>query len=243
MFKVVLREAALFVVCAVFVGAVLLFLLDKAIMPYVVRTGELVEVPDIVDLTSAQARRTLARCGLQFKLQEPRWDESVPEGRVVYQNPAAFSMVKPGRTVYAVPSMGTRLYEVPDLHKRSLRQATLWIEQGGLGVGEVSEEASLELKEGLVIRQAPLPGQKVPADTPVSVVVSSGPPREVVEMPNVVGRPLDEARSGLASLELQATVRYEFSTAYMPNTVIRQVPEAGEEVKQGTAVQLVVSKL
>jgi serine/threonine-protein kinase len=243
MLKVLLREVALFVVCAVFVGTVLLFLLDKVIMPYVVRKGRLVEVPDIVDLASAQARRTLARYGLQLELQKPRWDESVFEGRVVYQNPTAFSMVKPGRTVYAVPSLGTRLYEVPDLRKRSLRQARLWIEQGGLGVGEVSEEASLELKEGLVIRQAPSAGQKMPADTPVSLVVSSGPPREVVGVPNVVGRPLDDARSGLASLELQATIRYEFSTAYLPNTVIRQVPEAGEKVKQGTAVQLVVSKL
>ncbi len=244
MLKTLSREVVLFFACAVLTGTVLLILLDTVIMPYVVRKGRQVEIPDIVELTQTQARRKLARYGLRLELQEARWDASVPEGRIVFQSPTAFSLVKAGRTVYAVPSLGTRLYEVPDLRGRSLRQARLWIEQSSLMVGEVSEEASGKVKEGLVMRQAPPPGRKVDEDTPVSLVMSNGPPREVVAMPNVVGRSLDDARSDLAGAELKVkSIRYEFSTKYLPNTVIRQVPQAGEEVKRGTGIRLVVSKL
>jgi beta-lactam-binding protein with PASTA domain len=38
-------------------------------------------------------------------------------------------------------------------------------------------------------------------------------------------------------------VRYEFTTTYEPGVVIRQVPESGEEVRQGSRVSLVISKL
>ncbi len=244
MFKSLLREVVLFGACAVLTGTILLILMDAVIMPYVVRKGRQVEVPDIVDLTPAQARRKLARHGLRLKLQEPRFDASVPEGRLVFQGPAAFSLVKSGRTVYAVPSLGIRLYEVPDLRGRSLRQARLWVEQSGLAVGEISEEASGKVKEGLVVRQVPAAGRGVAADTPVSLVISNGPPGEVVVVPNVVGRRLEDARSDLAEVGLEVKdIRYEFSTKYLPNTVIRQVPKAAEEAKRGTGIRLVMSKL
>ena len=129
MLKSLLQEVVLFSACAILTGTALLILLDTVIMPYVVRKGRQVEVPDIVELTQTRARRKLARYGLRLELQVARWDASVPEGRIVFQSPTAFSLVKAGRTVYAVPSLDTQLYEVPDLLGRSLRQARLRIEQ------------------------------------------------------------------------------------------------------------------
>ena len=243
-FRSLLREVVLFVACAIFTGTVGLLLLDTVIMPYLVRKGQQVAVPDIVGTTPSQARRKLARYGLLLKLQEPRWDVSVPEGHLMVQNPSASSMVKQNRTIYAVPSLGSRLYEVPDVRGKALRQARLWIQQSGLEEGEVTEAASESVKEGLVISQQPLPGQEVEAGTPLSLVISNGPPREFVLVPDLVGLKLGAARSKLSSFELRVKeIRYEFSTAYVPNTVIQHVPGAGEEVKRGTGVRLVISKL
>ena len=244
MIKSFFREIMLFLACAVFTGTVGLILLDTVIMPYVVRKGQQVEVPDIVDLTQPQARSKLARRGLWLRLEEPRWDDSIQEGRIVFQSPKAFSRVKPGRTVTALPSGGPRVYKVPKLHGLSLRRAGLWIEQSSLVVGEVREEPSNRVKEGLVMGQDPAAGVEVPLGTPVSFVISSGPQRETVILPDLVGKSLKAARADLTAMGLEVRdIRYEFSTAYVPNTVIKQVPESGEEVKQGTGIRLVVNKL
>ena len=242
--KRILREAALFAGCAVLTGTVALILLDRFIMPRLVRAGQRVEVPDIVDLTPEDASRALSQRGLRLKLQQPRWDASIAEGRLVQQNPPAYSHVKINRTVHAVPSRGTRLYEVPDLREKSLRQAQLWIAQSGLAMGDTLEDASPIVKEGLIISQDPLPGQRVLVGTPLSVTISNGPPGEMVPVPNLVGKTLETARAELEEAGLQVRdIRYEFSTQHLLNVVIRHVPESGEEVKQGTRVRLVVSKL
>ncbi len=240
----ILREAALFAGCAVLTGAVGLILLDRFIMPRLVRAGQQVEVPDIVDLTPDEAGLALSQRGLRLKLQQPRWDASIAEGRLVQQNPPAYSLVKKNRTVYAVPSRGNRLYEVPDLREKSLRQAQLWIAQSGLAMGDTLEDASPTVKEGLIISQDPAPGLRVQVGTPISVTLSNGLPGEMFPMPDLVGKPLDTARAELDSAGLQVRdIRYEFSTQHLLNVVIRHVPDSGEEVKQGTRVRLVVSKL
>ena len=244
MIKRILREAGLFAGCAVLTGIVGLVLLDRFIMPRLVRAGQRVEVPDIVSLTPEDAGRALSQRGLRFKLQPARWDTSIAEGRLVQQNPPAYSHVKINRTVYAVPSRGVRLYAVPDLREKSLRQAQLWIAQAGLAMGDTLEDASEIVREGLIISQDPPPGQQVQSKTPISVTLSNGPPGEMVPMPNLVGKPLEAARAQLEEAGLQVRdIRFEFSTQHLLNVVIRHVPESGEEVKQGTRVRLVVSKL
>ena len=179
-----------------------------------------------------------------MKEREPRWDASVPEGQIVWQNPSALSHVKPNRTVYVAPSLGQRLYAVPDVHNRPLRQARLWIARADLEVGEVTEMSSSAIKEGNIIDQTPKADEQVAQGTTVALIVSTGPPRAFVAMPSVVELKLDEARRLLSSLGLRADhIRYEFSTAYEPDVVIRQEPESGMPIKRGTSVQLIVSKL
>jgi serine/threonine-protein kinase len=243
MFRPALREIVMFLACAVFTGTLGLILLDTVIMPHLVRRHIQVEVPDIVDLSPRQARSRLARYGLRLRTGEARHDPSIPEGRFVFQAPTAFSRVKPGRTVYAVPSLGSRLYEVPKLRGLTLRQAQSAVQQSGLILGEMTEEPHNRVKEGLVSSQSLRVGEEVVRDTPIDLVISTGPVRELVPMPNLVGQTLIRAKKDLASLELRTNVRYEFSTSFLPNTVVRHVPAAGDSVKRGARVELIVCKL
>lgn len=242
--KKILREVVLFGACATFTGIVGLVILDQVVMPKFVRQGIQVSVPDLVGLTPQQARARLSGKGLNMKQHEPRWDAAVPEGHIVSQNPPADAKVKPNRTVYIVPSLGGRLFAVPDVTGRALRQARLWIEQADLKVGTIDYTPSMRVKEGFIIRQSVDAGKEVDSGTIVDLQVSTGPPREVVDVPNVVEMRLSEARRILTSMGLQTdNIRYEFSTAYEPNVVIRQEPEAGASIKSGSNVVLIVSKL
>jgi len=244
MIRSVLREVILFIACALFMGTVGLVLLDSVIMPDLVRKGEQVQVPNVVNMSPRQAEGTLARYGLILKIQEPRWDLKIPKGHLLSQNPEAFSHVKAGRTVYAVPSRGSRLYKVPDFRRKSKRQAQLLTQQGGLVLEVLNEEPSETVEEGKVLWQEPPPGRQVGAGSTVSVVFSRGPDRALVAVPDLVGKKLDEARSALKTALLDVRdVRYRFSTAYVQDTVIEHIPAAGDSVRGGAKVRLVVSKL
>jgi eukaryotic-like serine/threonine-protein kinase len=242
--KKILGELILFGVCAVFVGIVGLVVLDQVVMPQFVRQGIEVTVPDLEGLTPAEARARLSGKGLNMKQAEARWDASVPEGHIASQNPPPNSRVKPNRTVYIVPSLGGRLYAVPDVKGRPMRQASLRLGQMDIQIGTVDYAQSTKVKEGLVIQQSIPAGQEVVSGTRIDLVVSTGPPREIVDLPNLVEMKLAEARRILNALGLRSdNMRYEFSTAYEPNVVIRQEPDPGTAIKAGSNVVLYVSKL
>ena len=240
----ILREIALFGVCAIFTAIIGLIVVDQIAMPIYVRQGVEVAVPDLIGLTPSQAQARLQDKSLRMKEREPRWDAFVPAGQIVWQNPSARSHVKPNRTVYVAPSLGQRLHAVPDLRDRPLRQAQLWIAQADLTIGKVTEMSSSEIKEGNIIDHTPKANEQVVPGTQVELIVSTGPPRALVNMPRVTELKLDEARRLLLSLGLQPNnIRYEFSTAYEPDVVIRQEPKSGTPIKRGSPVQLIVSKL
>ena len=238
------REVLLFIACAIFTGTVGLLVADTVILPRYIRKGEQIEVPRLIDLSPDQARRALARKGLRMRLENPRWDTRIVEGNVVFQNPAPGSKVKSGRTVYVVPSKGTRSFSVPDVVGKKLRQAHLFVQQANLTVAEVIEEPSAEVEEGAVARQEPAPGSQVGAGADVILYVSDGPPGEIIPMIDLVGTPLKDARDKVEAAGLRVgNVRYEFTTSYSPNLVMRQLPEAGAEIRQGSRVALTISKL
>jgi serine/threonine-protein kinase len=235
----------LFLACAIFTGTVGLLVADTVLLPRFVRKGEQIEVPSVVDLSPDQARRALAKRGLRMRLQKSRWDTRVIEGNIVVQNPVAGAKVKSGRTVYVVPSKGARSFAVPNVVGKRLRQAHLFIQQAGLTVAEVIEEPSAEVEEGVVSRQYPVAGSEVGARADITLYVSDGPPGELLIMANLVGKPYPApARTLITEAGLRVgKVSYEFTTSYERNVVIRQVPEAGEELRQGSRVSLVISKL
>jgi eukaryotic-like serine/threonine-protein kinase len=74
----------------------------------------------------------------------------------------------------------------------------------------------------------------------VTLIVSRG--REKVAVPDVVGRPRDEAERTLQDAGLQASAREEESEDADPGTVLRQDPAAGAELAKGKTVSLVVAK-
>ena len=157
------RQVLLFLACAIFTCTVGLLVADTVLLPRFIRKGEQIEVPSVIDLSPDQARRALARRGLRMRPQKSRWDTRIVEGNIVVQNPVAGAKVKSGRTVYVVPSKGTRSFAVPNVVGKRLRQAHLFIQQAGLTVAEVIEEPSAEVEEGAVSRQYPVAGSEVGA--------------------------------------------------------------------------------
>lgn len=199
---------------------------------------ERVEIPDLANFSEAAARRQLEDLGLRVD-RRTRASADVAEGEVIRTDPPAGTMVETGSTVTLVVSTGPDVVTVPDVQNAPLDEARATLRSAGLEV-TVTEEASEDVAEGLVIRQSPAARTSAARGSTVALVVSTGP--APVTVPNVQLRSLTEAIAALEAEGLKGRVVEERESHREPNVVIGQNPRPGVEVDAGTTVDLVVSK-
>jgi eukaryotic-like serine/threonine-protein kinase len=129
--------------------------------------------------------------------------------------------------------------EVPGVVGQTVPAATKLIEDAGLTVGTVTTQASPAEQEGLVTASTPAPGALADPETPVNLVVGSGP--GAVAIPGVVGLDVEQAESNLASAGFNRVTIDRVDSAQPEGEVISVDPEAGSEVPLDTAITLEVS--
>jgi eukaryotic-like serine/threonine-protein kinase len=93
---------------------------------------------------------------------------------------------------------------------------------------------------GKVIDQNPDGGTRIEKGSTVRILVSVGP--EQVEVPEVVGKPLDEATQILANAGFRWTTKRVFSPDVPEGEVTKQNPKPGEQAEKGASIALTVSK-
>jgi eukaryotic-like serine/threonine-protein kinase len=129
---------------------------------------------------------------------------------------------------------------VPDLIDLTVEQAEDVLEARGLEVGDVTEEPSNEVDEGLIMRQRPGEGQMVAEGTAIDLWVSAG--QEMTSVPDLSGMREEQALAELRDADLQVGDRSrQPSDEYEAGEVISTDPSAGTEVPVGTRIDYVVS--
>ncbi|HEY8620309.1 MAG TPA: Stk1 family PASTA domain-containing Ser/Thr kinase [Dermatophilaceae bacterium] len=94
--------------------------------------------------------------------------------------------------------------------------------------------------KGKVYDQSPQPGEQFPANTKVTITVSSGPGEATV--PDVTGYNVDSAKTTIAAIGLTVSkVQTVDDPSVDKGLVIETVPKAGETVPAGSAVVLKVA--
>lgn len=93
---------------------------------------------------------------------------------------------------------------------------------------------------GHVVRTTPEGGERVKKDGSVVLAVSKGP--QLFDVPQVVGQPQDDARTALTAAELSPTFSTAYSDTVVTGRVISTDPKAGERLRRGSAVLVVVSQ-
>jgi serine/threonine-protein kinase len=186
----------------------------------------------------------LEREGLELVVDGEREDPDIPQGSIVSQMPPAYSTVKKARRIYVVVSKGAQMCRVPNVTDSSRRQAEVRLRQSGLRLGTVEAVESHLVPGGVVIAQDPLAGAEVTRGSAVDITMSLGSPGPERTVPDLVGEFMDDARAILQKRGLKVgRVKYEPSMVHLPDTVLKQVPEAGAVVEKGRRVDLVVATL
>lgn len=199
-----------------------------------------VTVPRFVGRSLSLAQQLASAEGLSLVVTDRVYSSTAPADSVVSQDQPSGKTVKRGRSVGVVVSLGPEVVTVPDVQRRSLIEARLMIEQARLSIGELRETFDEQVKGGFVITQDPQPGARVQRGRALKLVISKGP--AVVEMPPLVGRPLQEARRVLEELGITVRDVRTMPTADLdPGIVVEQSPEAGARIRAQDRVTVTVT--
>lgn len=129
---------------------------------------------------------------------------------------------------------------VPDVTGQTVETATANIEASGLVVGTITEEASSEVEEGTVLRTDPAANTSKQEGSKVNIIIAM---KEVVQVPNVVGKELATAKSELEAAGFTVgTVTEENSDQQAAGLVISTDPAANSSKAKGSTINIVVSK-
>ncbi|HEM3442959.1 TPA: Stk1 family PASTA domain-containing Ser/Thr kinase [Streptococcus suis] len=132
-----------------------------------------------------------------------------------------------------------RTVTVPDVSGQTVEKATEMIEVAGLEVGNITEEATVTVDEGLVIRTSPAAKTTRRQGSKIDIVVATA---AMVSIPEVTDKDSDTARQELEALGFQVTIKEEYSEKVAQGLVIKTDPGANSSAEKGVKITLYVSK-
>jgi serine/threonine-protein kinase len=197
-------------------------------------------VPSVVHQTEAEARRALAP--LDFHLRASNaYNEQVPRGTIIQQEPAPGRSLREGSAVSVLVSLGPPPVPVPDLTGLTVDQASQRLAGAQLALGGSTPRPDASVRAGVIVSWSGEGGQ-LPKGSRVDVVVSSGPP--IVVVPDVAqnAKSFADASAMLQGHGLRAVEDDEFSDSVPKGQIVATNPPAGAQAPNGSVVTVTVSK-
>lgn len=169
--------------------------------------GQMIEVPNLIGKNVKNVGPELDALDLTYEVLDSIYEPSKPEGTIISQdpNPTALSnvYVKEGRIIRFRVSKKSRLVEMPSLIDKSQRFAESILKNRGLKyrienkpTNEANGAVMNQLYKGDFIKD----GTKIPIGSTITLVVGRKTEGEPVDIPNLVGLTISEARERLQML-------------------------------------------
>jgi len=148
---------------------------------------EMVEVPDVRRHSLEEARFTIEQARLTVGELREAYDQAVPSGFILLQDPAPGASVEQRTAVNLTVSKGQQTLVLPDLVGRSLNDARLALQDLGVTLRAVDQAPRDDVPPGQVVAMAPPAGTRIRHGDAVSVTIAiregasgSPPPQPIV---------------------------------------------------------------
>ncbi|MFD0042324.1 Stk1 family PASTA domain-containing Ser/Thr kinase [Streptomyces anulatus] len=197
------------------------------------RGPEIVRVPDVVGRSLADARRALKKVGLVPGMVTREFSEDVARGEVIRTDPRAGADRNPDTAVALVVSKGAPI-DVPDVTGLSAEEATAELAAEGLKAEVLPGRVHSAEAEGDVAEQSPGGGAEAAEGDTIELTVSKGP--RMLDVPDVTGRDVDEARSTLEEAGFDVKVDRPFLS--FSDTIASQSVDGGEQAPEGSTITI-----
>ncbi|KNH20887.1 protein kinase [Arthrobacter sp. ZBG10] len=165
---------------------------------FVSKGPQLFPLPDFAGGTLDEAKTGLNTAEMALGAVTEAFDEKVPAGVVLSQDPAGGTAVRHGTPVALTVSKGPQPLPVPSVVGQKEDAAKKAIEAAGLKAEVAAEEAfDAKVPEGSVASQSPANGTLTRGGT-VTLTISKGP--RMVDVPSFIGKQASDARAALEKL-------------------------------------------
>ncbi|WP_347813901.1 Stk1 family PASTA domain-containing Ser/Thr kinase [Allobranchiibius sp. GilTou38] len=195
---------------------------------------KLTSVPNVVNLTQAQAIATLKSSGFAPSVHKVTNDATI--GQVVSQDPSSGD-ARAGSTVVIDVSSGPDALPIPDLSGQTVDQAKQALKDAGFTNVSVSSEQvnDTQYDQGVVVSTTPASGNSANPSSPLILNVSSG---QVTVPSDLKGKSTTAAQTELRAAHLSADV--QTVTTSDPNLVdkIVRVDDAGQKVAVNSIITI-----
>ena len=219
-----------------------MLLIDRAIMPLYVRSGNDLWLPSVIRLPYEEAVRILESEGLRAEKVGVTHTQEYPPNQVFEMYPAPYSRVKKGRIIQLTVTEEEVMVSVPDLIGMTLRSAEIELARTGLLVDTTMHFYNDEYDAGAVTWQAPRGGNLLRRGAGISLMVSLGEPPPTFYVPSVIGMGFQAGRREILDVGLEiGQVKYIYAPNLLPNTILDQSIPGGTVLKVRRAITLTVS--
>ncbi|WP_327298126.1 Stk1 family PASTA domain-containing Ser/Thr kinase [Streptomyces sp. NBC_01197] len=205
-----------------------------------INSGQFTRVPSLLGQPEKTAKSRLSAAGLDVKRTEHKFSDTYDRGQVMSSSPASGARIRDNDAVSLVVSRGPEIVRVPRVEGEPLARARKDLAKAALASGMVTKEFSDDIDRGKVIRTDPASGTRRHAGSAIALVVSEGAP---VDVPDVTGESLEDARADLQDENLKVVVAPEqVNSPEDAGQVAKQSPADGARAAEGDTVTLTVSK-
>ncbi len=210
---------------------------------WIVKSEDVVIVPDLVGKDVVYALEILTDLGLNTKVSEYEYRADVPKNHVAYQEPRAGAEVKKDRDIRIVVSKGPRTVPVPELVGFDIREATIIMEDNGLIPGHLTEVYGGGEVTGAILSQVPAPGSVVQRGGAVDLLIDLGHRPVEYSMLKLEGLFPEDVIPQLERYQLSiGRIRYIQRDDLPQGVIIEQDPVAGYPVVSGSPVSFTVNR-
>ncbi|MBP2414993.1 serine/threonine-protein kinase [Arthrobacter stackebrandtii] len=208
----------------------------SAVTLLVSRGPVLFAVPQVAGGTLDAAKTALADGNLAVGSVTEQYDEKVPAGVVLSQDPAAGEEFRGNTAVNLVVSLGPKPIPVPAVTGLPQADAEAALQAAGLVAAVAPEQQnSVSVPAGSVLSQSPDSGELKAGDT-VTLTISMGP--KMIDVPSMVGKQVGAATAELKALGFEVEVKNLLGGFF--GTVRFQTPDGGQAPEGSTIVLQVI---
>lgn len=206
--------------------------------------GKYEKVPSVTGQNITAAIKILEDKGFEIAIQDSVYVDSIAKQAVIRQSPEGDATVKAGRTIYLTVnrSIAPRV-EMPNLSGFSIKSAEMYLQSIGLKLGYVTYKPDIARNSVLeqLYNDAPIsPGTRIPIGAVISFVLGSGVGGSEINVPNLLGMTLEEARTYLSSMSVNigSIVAMGLIRDSATSFIIRQTPEPLTDSLSGSGTRV-----
>ena len=212
------------------------------------RGAEQTMVPDVRSMELAQALVKLQEKELYPRVTLRFTDNPLDRGKIVEQSPSPGAIVKAGRRIAITVSRGSVADKVENFVGQDVNEAKIHLQtlfagaRPLLSVKDPPIYVFDKAPAGTVLEQKPLPETEIAGPTQLELVVSRGPEKAQVRVPDLTGLSIDEALLQVEKTDL--VVNFSMRTAgksERSGSVVAQTPTPGSMIPANARVSVTLS--